>query len=264
VAEGHAVVRWARALQSLVGEPLVEVRLPKRWGDRGERLIGACVVAIETRGKHLLHHVSNGETIHIHAMQYGSWQTGERGMALRKEAKYVRLRLATATHEAVFYHGPVIELLTPDELATHAALNALGPDVMSPTFDRDEAARRVHESGERPIGDVVLDQRVMAGLGNIFKSEGLFLAAIDPRRPARGVSRAELDRLWDEIVPVMWRGTERFGRTATTTPELMESGIIHYVYRRRGHACVRCGTKIAMVRQGELARATYYCPGCQR
>ena len=175
MAEGHAVIRWARALGALVGEPLAEVRLPKRWGERGQTLIGQHITQIETRGKHLLLHLSNGETIHTHAMQYGSWQIGERGMTLRKATTYVRLHLVTTAHEAVFYHGPVIELLAADELANHSALLALGPDVMSSTFDRHEVARRVHAEGERPIGDVVLDQRVVAGLGNIFKSEGCFL-----------------------------------------------------------------------------------------
>ncbi len=264
MAEGHAVIRWARALESLVGAPLIEVRLPKRWGARGQQLIGHHITAISTHGKHLLLHLSNDETIHTHAMQYGSWQIGRRGMALRKEARYVRLRLVTATHEAVFYHGPVIELLTRDELVTHGALTALGPDVMSHDFDRDEAARRVHAAGDRPIGDVVMDQRVMAGLGNIFKSEGLFLAGIDPRRPVRSVSRAELNRLWDAIIPIMWRGTERYGKTATTTPELIAANTLHYVYRRRGHPCLRCATPITMIRQGDLERSTYFCPHCQR
>src|SRR3712207_3850569 len=106
MAEGHAVVRWARALQPLVGEPLLDVTLPRRWGDRGTALRGARITAIETRGKHLLLRLSNGETLHTHAMQYGSWQVGTPGMTLRKDAKYVRLRLVTPTHEAVFYHGP--------------------------------------------------------------------------------------------------------------------------------------------------------------
>lgn len=264
MAEGHAVIRWARALQALAGEPLVEAVLPKRWGERSAALIGAHITTVATHGKHLLLHLSHGETLHTHAMQYGSWQIGERGMTLRKEAKYVRLRLVTEQHEAVFYHGPVIELLRPDELASHDALQALGPDVMAADFDRDEAARRTVEADQRPIGDVVLDQRVMAGIGNIFKSEGLFLARIDPRRPAAGISRAELDRFVDEVAPLMWRSTERYGKTVTTTPEQQAAGQLHYVYRRRGHPCLLCGTKIEMVRQGELDRSTYFCPHCQR
>ncbi len=264
MAEGHAVIRWARALGVLVGEPLAQVRLPKRWGERGLALIGRHLSNVETRGKHLLLHLNNGETLHTHAMQYGSWQIGERSMALRKAATYVRLRLVTTAHEAVFYHGPVIELLTADELSNHGALLSLGPDVMSPTFDRDEAARRVHAAGERPIGDVVVDQRVVAGLGNIFKSEGLFLARIDPRRAAASVAWAELDLLWTELIPIMWKGTERYGKTTTTPPNMQQAGHLHWVYRRQRKPCLRCGTPIEMVRQGDLNRSTYFCPHCQR
>lgn len=264
MAEGHAVIRWARALDALRGELLELVTLPKRWGDRGDRLIGEHVTSIETRGKHLLLHLSNGETIHTHAMQYGSWQVGERGMALRKDPKYVRLRLQTNAHEAVFYHGPVIELLTAAELADHGALSSLGPDVMAAQFDRDEAARRVAVAGDRPIGDVVMDQRVMAGLGNIFKSEGLFLAGIDPRRTAASITRLELDRLWDQIIPIMWRGTERYGPTFTIPPELRAQGHERWVYGRKGKPCLRCGTPIQKIAQGDLDRATYFCPTCQR
>lgn len=264
MAEGHAVIRWARALGALVGEPLQEVRLPKRWGDRGMTLLDEHITNIEPRGKHLLLHLSNNETIHTHAMQYGSWQVGERGMTLRKAATYVRLRLVTTAHEAVFYHGPVIELLTADELANHEALLALGPNVMSSSFDRGEVVRRIAAAGDRPIGDVVLDQRVVAGLGNIFKSEGLFLARVDPRRAAASVTREELDLLWSELIPLMWRGTERYGRTITTPPELQQAGHVHWVYRRQRKPCLRCTTPIEMVRQGELDRSTYFCPQCQR
>lgn len=264
MAEGHAVIRWARALQALVGEPLIDVALPKRWGERVAPLVGTEITSIRTHGKHLLLHLSNNETIHTHAMQYGSWQIGERGMTLRKEAKYVRLRLVTEPHEAVFYHGPVIELLTAHELAVHGALQALGPDVMAEQVDCAEIVRRVAAAAERPIGDVVLDQRVIAGVGNIFKSEGLFLAQLDPRRPAAETSRAEVERFVEAVAPLMWRATERYGKTVTTTAELQDQGHLHYVYRRRGHPCIVCGTKILMERQGELDRSTYFCPNCQR
>lgn len=264
MAEGHAVIRWARALAVLLDQPLEEVQLPKRWGARAQQLVGEQITAIATHGKHLLLHLSNGETLHTHAMQYGSWQIGARDMALRKEARYVRLRLATATHAAVFFHGPVVELLTADELRTHATLGALGPDVLSPTFDRAEAARRIRAAAGRAIGDVVLDQRAVAGLGNIFKSEGLFLAGLDPRRAAQNITADELDRLWEAVIPLMWRGVEQHGPTTTTTPALTAAGHRHYVYRRRGQPCLRCGTPIQMLRQGALQRTTYFCPVCQR
>jgi endonuclease VIII len=264
VAEGPAVVRWSLALRPLIGEPLLAVGAPRRWHDRAAAILGATVTDVETRGKHLLLHLSNGGAIHGHAMQYGSWQVGEPGMSLRKVERYIRLRLRTARHEAVYYHGPVMEILTADELATHGALLALGPDLMRHDFDPGEAARRIASAGNRPIGDAVLDQRLVAGIGNIFKSEGLFLARIDPRRPARTVSRRALGSLWAELIPLMHASADHIGPTTTLPPDLLSPTERHWVYRRRGHPCRRCGTPIAMERQGELRRATYYCPRCQR
>ena len=269
MAEGHAVIRWKRRLAPLVGEPIREIKMPKRWGDRPQTLVGEHITGIETHGKHLLLDLSTGETLHCHGAQYGSWQVGERPLDLRKEEKHVRLRLATDAHEAVFFHGPTVELLTPEERATHERLNSLGPDVMAGTpehslFDRDEAARRVAAEGDKPIGPVFLDQRVMAGVGNIYKSEGLFLAGIDPRRPANEVAREDLDRFWDAVIPLMWEGTKTWGRTKTTPTELREQGIPRWVYQRKNKPCATCGTAVELIRLPPYDRATYLCPTCQR
>jgi endonuclease-8 len=262
--EGHTVARWARDLGPIVGEPITSIKAPARWAEQAAEIPGQHVSTVQSRGKHLILQLSRGGAIHCHAMQYGSWQIGEPGMELRKEERYVRLRLLTPFHEAVFFHGPVMEILSAQELRAHEALAALGPDIMSVEFDRDEAWRRLRREKGRPIGDVVLDQRVLAGIGNIYKSEGLFLAQIDPRRSARGIRRMEVERAWDALQPLMAEGSTRFGATITLPTELQSNGQRHWVYRRRGHACFRCGTKIEMVRQGELERATYFCPGCQR
>jgi endonuclease VIII len=264
MAEGPAVVRWALALRALIGEPLLAVEVTRRWQSRAGGLLGATVADVETRGKHLLLHVSTGDAIHAHALQYGSWQVGEPGMALRKETRFVRLRLRTAGHEAVYYHGPVMEVLTPAELLAHGALASLGPDVMREDFDPHEAARRLTAAGDRPIGDALLDQRLVAGIGNIFKSEGLFLARIDPRRPAGGASRDEWVRLWRLLIPIMQESVHHHGPTTTVPMHSSINTLRHWVYRRRGHPCVQCGNPIAMERQGELRRATYYCGTCQR
>ena len=271
MAEGHAVIRWARRLAPVVGEPLTHVTMPKRWKDRPQGLVGQRLLEPITRGKHLLLPLSGGETLHCHGAQYGSWQVGERPMELRKPAKHVRLRLDTADHEAVFYHGPTVELLTPEELAVHERLNGLGPDVMAPTlghtpggtFDRAEAARRVRQRGEAPIKPTLLSQKVVAGIGNIFASEGLFVARVDPRRPAESVTDEELGALWDAVHPMMWAGTERWGRTQTTPPEMQAEGKGRWVYQRKGKPCWVCGTPVELVRMPPYDRATYLCPTCQ-
>lgn len=127
MAEGHAVIRWARKLEALIDEPLTNVKMPKRWGDRPQALVGQHIEAVHTHGKHLLLPLPGGDTLHTHVMQYRSWQVGKPGMSYRKDPKYIRLRLVARAHEAAFYRGPVVELLTPEERATHLKLTALGP-----------------------------------------------------------------------------------------------------------------------------------------
>lgn len=264
MAEGHTVIRWARRLKPLVGQVLESVEMRGRWADRGWLLAGQHVTRIETRGKHLLFHLSDGQTIHCHALMYGSWQVGRPGMALRKEERYVRLRLRTARHEVVFFHGPVVEVLTDEELAKHKVLKALGPDILSRSFDRDEAWRRLQLKRAREIGDALIDQNNVAGIGNIYKSEGLFLAGIDPRRPARDVPREKIERLWDKLIPLMWEGVNA-PRFVTTLPlELQDGHERNWVYLRKGKPCFRCKTPIEMIRQGTWRRTSYFCPQCQR
>lgn len=261
--EGHTVARWANELRPMIGESIVDVRAPERWRERADALIGRHLVRVDTHGKNLLLRFDDGTTIRAHAMQYGSWQIGAPGMELRKESRYVRLMLRTAVHEAVFFHGPVMEILTAAEAERHDDLSALGPDVLAIDFDAEEAARRLRGNPLREIGDAILDQRNVAGIGNIYKSEGLYLAGIHPQRTTASITDDELARLWRSVIPLMRTGVAHAGATTTLPPELVGPGRWHWVYRRRGHPCFCCGTKILMVRQGELGRTTYFCPSCQ-
>jgi endonuclease VIII len=264
MAEGHAVARWANALRALVGETLEEVDAPKRWQERAASLRGEQVTSVEAHGKHLLIRVDGDWVIHCHAMQYGSWQVGEPGQELRKERRYIRLRLLTPSHEAVYFHGPVMEILTREEMEEHDKYQALGPDILAEDLDRAEVLRRLREApSEREIGDAILDQRIIAGIGNIYKSEGLFLAGIDPRRPVSEISSEAVDRIWDALAPLMREGVERYGPTMTLPDELRNGGERNWVYRRSGRPCLRCGEKIQRIRQGQNQRATFFCPRCQ-
>jgi DNA-formamidopyrimidine glycosylase len=263
VAEGHSIVRWARALRALVGEPLELVETPQRWAERAAALRGERLTAIGTHGKHLLLHSSIDLTIHCHAMMYGSWQFGAPGMGLRKPAKQVRLRLRTGRREAVFFNGPVVEFLTAAELAGHDKLAALGPDLLHDDFDRDDTWRRLQRHRRRALGEALLDQRIVAGVGNIFKSEGLFVAGLDPRSPVGLVARDSIERLWDLLIPMMASNARRSGPILTLHGSLRRGGERYWVYRRRGKPCFRCGTPIEMLRQGQLKRTTYFCPSCQ-
>jgi DNA-formamidopyrimidine glycosylase len=264
MAEGHTVVRWARRLRPMIGQPLELIQLPRRWADRDWLLVGQHLTAIETRGKHLLLHISDGQTAHCHALMFGSWQVGRPRMRLRKKERDVRLRLRTADREAVFFHGPVVELLTAEELAKHAVLKKLGPDILGPSFDREEAWQRLQKAPGRTIGDAVLDQNIVAGIGNVYKSEAFFVAGIDPQRPVGECSRREIERIWDAVIPLMQEGARDFGPITTLPPALREGRERNWVYRRNGRPCRRCTAAVQMVRQGVLKRTTYFCPACQR
>jgi formamidopyrimidine-DNA glycosylase len=201
--------------------------------------------------------------LHCHAMMYGSWQFGKPGMKLRKPEKNVRLRLRTISSEAVFFNGPVVELLTAEELHAHKRLTALGPDILHPDFDRDEAWERLRRAQGRPIGDALLDQTIVAGIGNIFKSEGLFLAGLDPRVAVESTGRDQVERIWELLIPVMLANAARSGPVVTLNRNLRRGAERYWAYRRAGRPCFRCNSIIEMVRQGKLRRTTYFCRGCQ-
>jgi formamidopyrimidine-DNA glycosylase len=114
-----------------------------------------------------------------------------------------------------------------------------------------------------PAGSAVQDQRAVAGVGNIYASEGLFLAGVDPRRPAENVADDEWDRLWDALQPMMWDGTTRYGRTITVSPEGQARGETRYVYQRKGKPCLVCQTPVEKVALPPFERAAYLCPVCQ-
>lgn len=264
MAEGHAVARWADALQQLVGEEVSDIVVSPRWRERADQVRGARLTRVQSHGKHLVLHFSNGWVIHTHAMQYGSWQIGPIGQPLRKEERYARLRLTTDRLEALFYHGPVMEVLAADEFTTHERFHSLGPDLLHDDFAASSILDALHGQGAREIGDAVLDQHIVAGIGNIYKSEGLFLAAIHPKRRADSIASTEMHVFFGELIPLMQAGRLEHGMTITLPAELrFEPWMRNWVYRRRGQPCFVCATPIEMFRQGEFQRTTYCCPHCQ-
>lgn len=269
MAEGHMIVYWARQIRALTGEALEHVDLPSTKEDWIEVLEGRTLEAVDTHGKNLLLRISGGFTIRCHALMYGSWQVGEAGMTLRKPEKQVRLRLRTPEHEAVFFNGPVVDIMSDEELAKYEPVASLGPDVMKEDFDRDEAWRRLQRHAGTQIGPALLDQSIVAGIGNIFKSEALFAAGVDPRREVGYLSREELERIWDAVIPMMWASVDDEGPIRTTTEDLQARGRTLYVYRQTNKPCVGrpdgadCGGKVEQFRQGGNERTTWWCPSCQ-
>ena len=222
-------------------------------------LSGRTVREVLPRGKHLLTRLSGGLTLHTHFRMDGSWHLYRPGDRWTGGPEWqVRALLETASWQAVGYRLPVVELLdTGDE---DRAVGHLGPDVLGEDWDRAEAVRRLAAEPDREIGLALLDQRNLAGLGNLYRCEVLFLRGLTP-----WVRVADVPDLPGLV------GTSRRlllanrGRWEQSTTGSLRAGEMHWVFERSGRPCRRCGTRILVAEQGRApyARLTYWCPRCQ-
>lgn len=220
-------------------------------------LAGRTVEDVRSRGKHLLIHVAGDLTVHTHLRMDGRWVLLPEGERHRGgPAWQIRVVLETSSWQAIGYRLPVVELWRSGEEATRLA--HLGPDPLGPDWDPAEAVRRLVARPERPIADALLDQRVMAGPGNVWKSEICFLRGLDPWTPVGAVRHPE--RLV-ALVARLFDANRTTGRHVTTGDP--RRGHRHWVYGRAGLPCRRCGTPIRVTRPEEPERVTFWCPFCQ-
>jgi endonuclease-8 len=183
----------------------------------------------------------------------GWWGVFGRGERWRRSPKRAWLVLRADGREVVQFDGPVLDLMTASRTRFDQQLAALGPDVLAPEFDRERFLRRLREDDPtRPIGDALLDQRTVAGLGTIWRTEGCFAAALDPWRPTGRVSDADVMAVIDAVRP----------RMARSAQDGFDRGDIA-IYGKPGQPCPRCGRRVRSSGQGENNRRTYWCPGCQ-
>jgi endonuclease-8 len=225
-------------------------------------LEGRTVDAVEARGKHLLIRLSGGVTLHSHMKMTGSWHVYSAGERWRKANHEARLILQAGDRVAVCFNAPVIDLLDAHQEANHPALANLGPDVLVDPLDLSEVRRRARRlPPETPIGAVLLDQSVVAGIGNIYRCESLFIRRLDPWRPLGEVADAELDGVVSAAADLMRRNLpERvgFGRDFGGGPDRP------FVYGRARRPCFRCRTPIKVTKMGrDQPRDLYWCPSCQ-
>lgn len=261
--EGDTIWRAAQTLhKALAGRSVVAASSPVA-GVSAAGLAGRTVVAVESRGKNLLIRLDDGRVVYTHMRMTGSWhiyRPGERWQRPRRQARVV---LATADFVAVCFDAPVVRLLRAGAAARDAKLGALGPDVLAEDFDRAEARRRILALGGVEIGEGLLRQSAVAGIGNVYKSETLFLCGVDPFAPAGSLSERDVDHLLDTARRLMAANLR--GSARTTRPSLSRRTRERtWVYGRRGRPCRRCGTEIRMRRQGADMRSTYWCPSCQK
>jgi endonuclease-8 len=258
--EGDTIRRAARDLeQALTGRRLerIESRAPHVTA-AAERLglLGRPVARVEPRGKHLLVHFEGGAVLHVHLGLHGRWNFGC-ASGPRPAAAAVVLVAGGVT--AVCLGAPTVELLAPREFGRHPGLARLGPDLLADGFDARQARERLRACGPRAVGEALLDQSVLAGIGNVYKSEVLFSCRVSPLAPVAALDDATLDRVVGEARRLMLRNLGR-GPRRTTSPLTSET---LRVYRRRGRPCPACGRPIIRIAQGPEARSTYLCPACQ-
>jgi len=263
--EGDTIFRTATVLRrALVGEEVREARAQPRPGlnrvPRLERLVGRTVEAVEARGKHLLIRRSGGLSLRTHLRMRGSWHRYRPGEAWRLPSARATCVIATDTAVAVCFDAPEAELLTDADLARHRALRTLGPDLLGRSFDAGAAVARLRERAAMPLAEALLDQRAVAGIGNVYKSEICFLEGLDPWAPVSAVSDSALLHLVSTARRLLLANAGG-GRRVTTGIPVPGSSL--WVYGRAGRPCRRCGTAVRGRRQGEQGRMTYWCSRCQ-
>jgi endonuclease-8 len=241
--EGDALHRAARKLQALVGERVtVETPHPRAAVGRvAERLDGRRLLGVEAVGKNLLLRFEGGLVLRSHLRMSGRWQVRARGQASRGTPWLV---LTGGEREAVLWNGPVLEL-------TSRSTRRLGPDILADPPDLAAMVgnlRREHQA--RELGDALLDQRIVAGIGNLWKAESLWRARVSPWLPLGSATDDELERVLREAAWLM-RGSVEGGREERA------------VYRKTGRPCPRCHRPIRSRGQGDDNRTAYWCPGCQ-
>jgi endonuclease VIII len=222
-------------------------------------LAGRTVLEVVPRGKHLLTRLSGGSTLHTHFRMDGSWHLYRHGDRWTGGPQWqVRAVLETASWQAVGYRLPVVELLETDD--EDSVVGHLGPDVLGPDWDADEAVSRLLAEPDAEVGMALLDQRNLAGLGNLYRCEVLFLRGLTPWVRVGDVP--DLPALVDKGRRLLLANRGRWEQSTTGS---LRHGEMHWVFERGGRPCRRCGTRIATAEQGAppYTRLTYWCPRCQ-
>lgn len=271
--EGDTIFRSARTLQrALQGSEIRRFRaeLADIAGiERHTAIVGRSFERIEARGKHLLMHLSQGLVLRTHMRMHGSWHLYRVGEAWQRPKHQQRILFETESFCAVAFRVHEAQWLSERELP-RSAVGRLGGDILEPAFDADAAAQRIVAERGRPIGDVLLDQRVLAGIGNVYRAELLFMAKLHPLQPAETVDLRRAQLITREAVRLLREnsGIAADG-SAVPSPGLRRTTGASghdarlWVYDRTGKPCRVCGATLVSELLGQHARRCYYCPDCQ-
>ncbi|HJU06452.1 MAG TPA: DNA-formamidopyrimidine glycosylase family protein [Nitrospiraceae bacterium] len=271
--EGDTIYKAARTLNTALSGKVVtrfESVLPKLMRVNDDTPIaGREILSVRSAGKWSVMEFSGDLFLLTHMLMNGSWHLYRSGEPWQRPRSGMRLAIETSDFVAVGFNVPIAEFHTQHSLARRKGFNDLGPDVLAPDFDPNDAGRRMRQHPDQEVGDVLIDQRVMAGLGNVFKSEICFLCGVNPFSPVR--------LLTDEQIVCLTKTAQKLMRANVQAPTPDGPIIFDYrrttgrsnpaerlwVYGRTNKACLRCGTRILMRPQGRDARTTYWCPTCQ-
>ncbi len=266
VPEGDTLYRTAITLQRWLAGRQVTAASTTVPGLAVARLVGQRVARVEAWGKHLLVRLESGETLHSHLRMSGSWHVYPVGDAWRRPHRQARLVLTCGDRVAVCFNAPVVELLAARAELAHPALSRLGPDVLADHVDLDGIRHRARSRpAELALGELLLDQTIVAGMGNIWRCEALFAEGHNPWKPQAGLDDDELDALVARASRLMRAsaGIVADPRPGSSDAAPTRRPFSRWVYKRHGQPCRRCGTVVLARRQGEQARTAYWCPKCQ-
>lgn len=271
--EGDTIFRAARTLnRALAGKAVVRFesvypQLTRVHDDEG--VTGRTVNSVRSAGKHILMEFSGGLLLRTHMRMNGSWHLYRPGETWQRPRQSMRIIIATEDFVAVGFDIPVAEMLKEKDLRRHEELRRLGPDLLGENFDPGEAVRRIRARADSEIADVLLNQHVLAGIGNVYKSEILFACRVSPFAKVEALTddqvsclvstgrRFLLANVSNKLAPMTtYTGFRRTTRRANPKERL-------WVYGRAADPCRTCGTPVSMRAQGRDARLTYWCDSCQ-
>jgi len=271
--EGDTIYRAARTLHAALAGQVVarfETGLAQlAQVDRDQPIAGRTVERVEAAGKHLLMTMSGGLVLRTHMRMNGSWHIYRPGETWQMAPRAMRIVIATSEWVAVAFNVYVAEFVRTDKLSRHRPIATLGPDLLG-DFDPAEALARVRRQGARPVHEVLLDQRVMAGIGNVYKSELMFMRNLHPDTPAAALDDAAWTAVMELAVTLLranvaassGQGIETYRGSRRTTGRMRPEDRL-WVYSRGGRPCRKCATPISSRKDGDDARVTYWCPRCQ-
>jgi endonuclease VIII len=259
VPEGDTIYRTAAALRAaLIGRSLKAFETQRIVvGVRPK--MGSVIERVESHGKHLEMGWDDGTVLHTHLRMSGSWHLYRVGERWRRPINQARVVVLTELYEAVCFNAPIIETYRAHDYLWHPGLGRLGPDLGDPDPDFDDAADRIDRFCEREntVAEILLDQRVAAGVGNVWKSETLWLCSLHPETPVGALDRSQRLYLLRSASDLLRANLDRVDRVTT-----VEIGGLA-VYGRANRRCYRCNGQIEVARHNEQVRVTYWCGECQ-